>query len=295
MTIASMTGFSRTKGQYGRHQWTWETKSVNGRNLDIRVKVPFGYDHLELHAKKTIAKKLSRGSIYLTLSFENNQQLSELYVNHNLLKELIALHDTFYNSIAPEPPRLEALLNVKGVIEMRNASENDCKADQLEKAICATLITNIDTLIESRITEGEYLHTTIRNSINELTKLCSRAVSVDGAHLGKIQIKLKAQLNELLDNHVIVDPERLAQEVAILASKADVREELDRLKGHCSSGRKLLRKGKQIGRQLEFLCQELNREANTLCAKSSDEELTKIGLEMKMAIDQIREQAQNLE
>ena len=290
-----MTGFARTSGQFERDRWTWEAKSINGRSLDVRVKAPYGYDRIELPTKKLASERLGRGSVSLTLTIESERTASTLQINRSLLDDLIALHGEMVGRVAPDLPKIETLLTVKGVVEAAESAETEDDTEKRELAIMQGLTEVLDGLIASRGAEGDRLHALIEDYVSNLENLCRDARNSDGARVNDIRDKLRRQLDELLETPNSVNEERLAQEVAILATKADVREEIDRLEAHCAASRNLLADSGPAGRRLDFLCQELNREANTLCSKSASEELTRIGLEMKAVIDQFREQAQNVE
>ncbi len=290
-----MTGFARTSGQFERHRWTWEAKSVNGRSLDVRVKAPYGYDRIELPTKKLTSDRLGRGSVSLTLTIESERAANTLQVNRDLLDDLIALHGELAGRVASDPPRIETLLTVKGVVESAESAETEDDTEKHELAIMQGLTEVLDGLIASRGAEGERLHALIEDYVTNLENLCRDARNSDGARVTEIQDRLRRQLEELMDVPDSINEERLAQEVAVLATKADVREEIDRLEAHCAASRDLLAHSGPAGRRLDFLCQEFNREANTLCSKSASEELTRVGLEMKAVIDQFREQAQNVE
>ena len=290
-----MTGFARTSGQFERDRWTWEAKSVNGRSLDVRVKAPYGYDRIELPTKKLTSERLDRGSVSLTLTIESERTASTLQVNRSLLDDLIALHGEMVGQVAPDLPKIETLLTIKGVVEAAESAETEDDTKKRELAIMQGLTEALDGLIASRSAEGDRLHALIEDYVSNLENLCHDARNSDGARVNDIRDRLRRQLDELTETPNSVNEGRLAQEVALLATKADVREEIDRLEAHCAASRILLADSGPAGRRLDFLCQELNREANTLCSKSASEELTRIGLEMKAVIDQFREQAQNVE
>ena len=290
-----MTGFARTSGQFERDRWTWEAKSVNGRSLDVRVKAPYGYDRIELRTKKLTSERLGRGSVSLTLTIELERTASTLQVNRSLLDDLIALHGEMVGRVAPDLPKIETLLTVKGVVEAAESMETEDDTEKRVMAIMQGLTEALDGLIASRGAEGVRLHALIEDYLSNLENLCRDARNSDGTRVNFIRDRLRRQLDELIETPNSVNEERLAQEVALLATKADVREEIDRLEAHCAASRNLLADSDPAGRRLDFLCQELNREANTLCSKSASEELTRIGLEMKAVIDQFREQAQNVE
>ena len=290
-----MTGFARTSGQFERDRWTWEAKSVNGRSLDVRVKAPYGYDRIELPTKKLTSERLDRGSVSLTLTIESERTASTLQVNRSLLDDLIALHGEMVGQVAPDLPKIETLLTIKGVVEAAESAETEDDTEKRELAIMQGLTEALNGLIASRGAEGDRLHALIEDYVSNLENLCHDARNSDGARVNDIRDRLRRQLDELMETPNSVNEERLAQEVALLATKADVREEIDRLEAHCAASRILLADSGPSGRRLDFLCQELNREANTLCSKSASEELTRIGLEMKAVIDRFREQAQNVE
>ena len=290
-----MTGFARTSGQFEKDRWTWEAKSVNGRSLDVRVKTPYGYDRIELPTKKLASERLGRGSVSLTLKIESERTASTLQVNRSLLDDLIALHGEMVGRVASDLPKIETLLTVKGVVEAAESAETEDKTEKRVLAIMQGLTEALDGLIASRGAEGDRLHALIEDYVSDLENLCRDARNSDGARVRVIRDRLRRQLNDLIETPNSVNEERLAQEVALLATKADVCEEIDRLEAHCAASRNLLADSGPSGRRLDFLCQELNREANTLCSKSASEELTRIGLEMKAVIDRFREQAQNVE
>ena len=290
-----MTGFARTSGQFEKDRWTWEAKSVNGRSLDVRVKAPYGYDRIELRTKKLTSERLGRGSVSLTLTIELERPTNTLQVNRSLLDDLIALHGEMVGRVAPDLPKIETLLTVKGVVEAAESMETEDDTEKRVMAIMQGLTEALDGLIASRGAEGVRLHALIEDYLSNLENLCRDARNSDGTRVNFIRDRLRRQLDELIETPNSVNEERLAQEVALLATKADVREEIDRLEAHCAASRNLLADSDPAGRRLDFLCQELNREANTLCSKSASEELTRIGLEMKAVIDQFREQAQNVE
>jgi len=290
-----MTGFGRAEGQHGRLRWNWEAKSVNGRSLDVRVRVPGGYDRLEIPAKKSVAEILGRGSISLMLTIEIEREEAALKINRQLVEQVLALQEELGGRVASDPPRIETLLGVKGAIEVGENDDDPADAAAIDVEILHSLKDALDDLRRSRAEEGDRLEAIITDQLSSLEKLRLEAHDCDGARIEKIRDRINAQLSELLEAPSNLPEERLAQEVAILATKADVREEIDRIAAHCEAMRELLAQSEPIGRRLDFLCQELNREANTLCSKSTTEELTKIGLASKAAIDQIREQSQNVE
>ena len=290
-----MTGFGRAEGRHGRLHWNWEAKSVNGRSLDVRVRVPNGYDRLEIPAKKSVAEIFGRGSVSLMLTVEVEREGSTLKINRQLVEQVLALQEELDGRVSVEPPRIETLLGVKGAIEVVESEDDPTEVDGIDAEILRSLTTALEDLRRSRTEEGDRLERIITDQLSALETLRSKAHACDGARVEQIRDRISAQLAELLEVPSSLPEERLAQEVAILATKADVREEIDRIAAHCEAMRELLVAAEPVGRRLDFLCQELNREANTLCSKSTTDALTKIGLASKAAIDQIREQAQNVE
>ena len=268
---------------------------MNGRSLDVRVRVPASYERMEMAARQSVSKSFGRGSVSLTLTVETDRNTEDLQVNRAMVDRLLELHGELSGRVAPDPPKLESLLLVKGVIETNDAADKPDDAAERDAAMLATLQETLDALAASRQQEGERLDSILAAHLTTLERLNVEARESDGARIEVIRDKLMKQIAELMETPSAVSEERLAQEVALLATKADVREEIDRLDAHCAAGRELLAETGPVGRKLDFLCQELNREANTLCSKASTEELTRIGLEFKAVIDQFREQAQNVE
>ena len=290
-----MTGFGRAEGRHGRLHWNWEAKSVNGRSLDVRVRVPNGYDRLEIPAKKSVAEIFGRGSVSLTLAVEVEREESTLKINRQLVERVLALQEELDGRVSVEPPRIETLLGVKGVIEIVESEDDPTEVEWIDAEMLRSLTTALEDLRRSRTEEGDRLERIITDHLSSLETLRSKAHACDGARVEQIRDRISAQLAELLEVPSSLPEERLAQEVAILATQADVREEIDRIAAHCEAMRELLVAAEPVGRRLDFLCQELNREANTLCSKSTTDALTKIGLASRAAIDQIREQAQTVE
>ncbi len=290
-----MTGFARAAGHHGAYRWTWEVRSVNSRALDLRVRLPSGYECLEPAVRRAVSTRIRRGAVSLTLEVVHVQGRTPLKVNRELLEHFIDLHEELGDRVARDAPRLEALLAVRGVVEPSIEEEDPAEVEARETTIMETLERALDALAEARRSEGERLAQVLRRHVDEIETLRTRAGAAAAARPEALKARLKAQIEEILDTAPALPEDRLVQEVAILVSKGDVREELDRIDAHIEAARELLREGVAIGRRLDFLCQELNREANTLCAKSGDAELTRIGLDLKAAIERLREQVQNVE
>jgi uncharacterized protein (TIGR00255 family) len=290
-----MTGFARHEGGDGALTWAWELKSVNGRNLDLRCRVPSGYEALEVAARATAQAHCTRGNLQLTLTVDRGQVPVKLQVNRELLDQLLGLMRELEAEVRAEPPRLDGLLAVRGVLEAVEEEETKEQMDLRRAAMKEDLVLALEALSAMRRAEGQRLKAMADGHLAEIERLTAAAGETAAARPEALRARLKAQVEELLEAAPALPEERLAQEAAVLAAKADVREELDRLDAHVAAAHALLAEGKAIGRRLDFLCQELNREANTLCSKSQDVALTRIGLDLKAVVDQLREQIQNIE
>jgi len=297
--IASMTGYARAQGADERRRWVWEARSVNGRNLEIRCRVPQGFDRLENPARTAVGGRLKRGNVSLTLTLTSERQSSPLRINRALLAELGTLVEEVRKSTGAAAPSADGLLRVRGVIEEEEEGEQTEEAlAVLDKALSASLDEVLKALVTARAAEGKALAKVIDGHVVEIEGLCRRAAERAQAQIGTVRARFESQLGELLGRTPALSEERFAQEVALLVGKADVREELDRLAAHISQARTLLAEARQdnpVGRKFDFLCQEFNREANTLCSKSADIELTRIGIDLKGAVERMREQVQNVE
>jgi len=290
-----MTGFARASGSLGKDSWSWEIKSVNSRSLDLRCRLQGGLDKLESSIRKTVANRFHRGAVTLHLNITRPKSNLEIKINEGLLKSVLTVADDLAQRSKATPPTVESLLSIRGVLDTIEIEtpEEDQKA--FEVLLLGTLEEALDDLEYSRGAEGRRLIAIIEKQINTIGTLTSEASSLMLNQPAVLKSRLQQQISELVNEHNKLPEDRLLQEVALLAIKADVREELDRLTTHVEAARELLNQGGVIGRRLEFLAQEFNREANTLCSKSQDVSLTKIGIELKTVIDQFREQAQNIE
>jgi uncharacterized protein (TIGR00255 family) len=290
-----MTGFARDEGRNGDYGWTWEAKSVNGRGLDTRCRLPTGFERLETTARAAVQKRFTRGSFTLALQLTRTADGGGYRVNRELLGQLIDLHGAFAGRVDPAPPRLETLLAVRGVVEAADVAESPDELMTLEAAVGESLSRALDSLAAMRREEGARLEDILGARLDLIDGLCDAAGTLEAVQPEMLRRRLEGQVAVLLDATPALPEDRLAQEAALLAVRADVREELDRLRAHTVAARELIAAGGAVGRRLDFLCQELNREANTLCSKSADVPLTRVGLDLKAAIDQLREQTQNLE
>ena len=296
MTLQSMTGFARAVGQDDRYAWTWEARSVNSKGLDVRCRVPNGYEAVEQAVRANAGKRFKRGNITLGMSVERLEKGGVSYrVNRDLLEQVRALRVELAGDVADTPSTLEGLLSIRGMLETVDDSESDDAHAARQAAMIETSGELLDGLAAARGAEGTQLDTLLKAHLNALAGLVDGAAATAAAQPDAIRARLQAMVSELIDADSRLSEERLAQEAALLAGKADVREEIDRLHVHIGATGDLLSEAVAVGRRLDFLCQELNREANTLCSKSADVELTQIGLDMKATIEQFREQVQNVE
>lgn len=296
MTVSSMTGFARAASSDDIYNWSWEARSVNGRSLDVRTRVAPGLDLLETAARAAVAKRFSRGNIALTLNAERKAGTTRVVINRDVLNQVVAAVNDLQGHVEAAPPRFDGLLAIRGVVEtVDHAPESDETRAARDTAMLATLDQALDQLRIARATEGRALAVAMTGHLDEIEALTEKAANLAAAQPAAIKARLETRLAELLGAQPALPPERLAQEAAVLASRADIREELDRLRAHIAAARALLREASAIGRKFEFLTQEFNREANTLCSKSADIELTNTGLALKAVIDRLREQAANIE
>ncbi|HXX49919.1 MAG TPA: YicC/YloC family endoribonuclease [Xanthobacteraceae bacterium] len=295
MALSSMTGFARGHGVSGPYAWAWEIKSVNGKGLDLRLRMPPGWDAIEVPVRARAAEALTRGSVQANLTVERSGAAPTVRVNDAVLDAILTTVQKLQGKIEASPPSLDGLLALKGVIEVTDAEEREDERRSAESAVIAGFGQVVGSLAEMRRREGSALETILSARLGELAALTARAERSPGRRPEAIRARLAEQVANLLAQSERFDADRLHQEAIMIATKADVREELDRLTAHVAQARHLIEQGGAVGRRLDFLAQELNREANTLCAKASDVELTNIGLELKAAVEQFREQVQNVE
>jgi len=294
MALSSMTGFARSQGVSGPYAWTWEIKSVNAKGFDLRLRVPQGWDSVEQPARVRAAEGFSRGTLQATLSVEREGVVPEVRVNEPVLEAVLATLKQLQDRIDADPPRLDGILAIKGVIDVVDAEERESEKRTAEVSIVAGFEAALKSLAQMRKHEGAALGKILSERLAEISALAGRADAAPGRKPEAVKKRLAEQIAVLTDSGRF-DADRLHQEAILLAAKADVREELDRLAAHVAQALSLIAGGGAIGRKLDFLSQELNRESNTLCAKSNDVELTNIGLELKTVVEQFREQVQNLE
>jgi uncharacterized protein (TIGR00255 family) len=295
MAIASMTGFAREAGITGPHQWAWELKTVNGRGLEVRVRTPAGFDAIGEEARAQILKALTRGQGQLNLSLSKAATTTRVRVNRDVLQSLIEAMAGLDLPETVKPASLDGLLGVRGVVEIEDEAADPGHDAALADALRAGVARLVQALQGARAGEGAALASVIAGQLDKIARLVDEAEAHPGRRPEAIRTKLEAQIEQLLEGKGGLDPARLHQEAVLIAARADIREELDRLRAHVDSARALLQEGGSVGRRLDFLAQEFGREANTLCAKANDVSLSRIGLDLKAVVEQFREQVQNVE
>jgi uncharacterized protein (TIGR00255 family) len=295
MALSSMTGFARNHGTSGPYAFEWELKSVNAKGFDLRMRLPPGWDELEPLARKRAAEVLSRGTVYANLTVKRANALSTVKVNEDVLASIVKIAGELAGKIDAVAPSIDGLLAIKGVIEVVEPESCEAEDKAAKAAAVATFEQALNSLIEMRKREGVTLGQILSQRMDEIESLMKSAEAAPGRKPEAIKARLAEQIATLLDTSDRFDPDRLSQEAVMIAAKADIREELDRIASHISQAREMLGKGGAIGRRLDFLAQEFHREVNTCCSKSNDVELTNTGLEMKNVVEQFREQVQNLE
>jgi uncharacterized protein (TIGR00255 family) len=295
MALSSMTGFARGHGVAGAYAWSWELKSVNAKGLDLRLRLPPGWDAVEVPARTRGTEKLSRGTVYANLTVERKGVAPAVKVNEAVLNAVLATLKSLSGKVEASPATLDGILSLKGVIEVTEEDEREEDRRAAEVAILAGFDQALADLLAMRRQEGATLGRLLSARLAEISALAAHAEAAPGRKPEAIKARLAEQVATLLAASQRFDSDRLHQEAIMLASKADIREELDRLASHVAQVEKLLGDGGPVGRRLDFLAQELNRESNTLTAKANDVELTNIGLQLKSVVEQFREQVQNLE
>ena len=295
MALSSMTGFARSHGVCGPYAWAWELKSVNAKGLEFRLRLPAGWDAVETPVRAKAAELLSRGTVQGTLTVTREGVAPVVRVNEAVLSAVLETMRDLAERIEASPPTLDGILAMKGVVEVTEQEDREEERLLAEAAVVVGCGRTLEALAEMRRHEGVALGTLLNIRLDEIATLTARAEAAPGRRPEAIKARLAEQIAALLETGSRFDPDRLHQEALLIASKADIREELDRLVAHVAQARRLIDAGGPAGRKLDFLSQELNRESNTLCAKSNDVDLTNIGLELKTVVEQFREQVQNLE
>jgi uncharacterized protein (TIGR00255 family) len=295
VTIASMTGFARAEGHDESASWSWEIKSVNSKALDLRFRLPPGLEALELPLRAGLAQHLKRGALSVTLTLSRATSAGGLRLNRDALAQVVLLAQELVREGKAAAPRADGLLALRGVLESGEDAEDEAQRERRQTILLATFERALAGLAAMRMAEGARLVPVIEARLAEIARLVVAAEDSAAAQPEALRARLAEMVAQLLEASSALPPDRLAQEAALLVAKSDVREELDRLAAHIIAAQELLAEGGPIGRRFDFLCQEFNREANTLCAKAGDVALTRIGLDLKAAIEQLREQVQNLE
>lgn len=290
-----MTGFARASGAWRDQRWAWEVRSVNARGLDMRLRLPSGFEMLEPAIRALASERLKRGSLNATLAMPEGAAQPRPRLNRAAFDALVASAKQAAADHGLPPPGVEGFLALRGIVEFEESVLSEDEQEERSAAIGASFTQAIDDLVLARQAEGEQLRGVLEAQIGELASLVGLASASAEAQPEALRERLKRQIGEILDAKSGLDEARLAQELALLAVKCDVREELDRLRGHVEAARALLEAGGVIGRKFDFLTQEFGREANTLCSKATTIDLTRIGLDLKGVIDRIREQVQNIE
>jgi uncharacterized protein (TIGR00255 family) len=295
MTLKSMTGFARADGVHGDTSWHWEARSVNGRNLDLRVRLPAGFDALEIKARSLAQEKLARGNCTINLWVKREAGQMEIRLSEAALRQAQAVAEQARDLTGLKRARLDTLLAMRGVVETVEGEESEAAQAALNHALIASLAVALDELVSARAAEGERLQSVIEKQLAAITSLVERAASASARQPRAIAERLAEQIARLMEPGSNLDPDRLHQEALLLAAKADIQEELDRLRAHLAAANELIESHQPVGRKFDFLTQEFNREANTICSKAADVEISRAGLELKTVIDQLREQVQNIE
>lgn len=293
--LASMTGYARTQGAAEGTTFQIEIKSVNARGLDLRLRLAPGLDGLEPEIRRRVSDRLSRGAVSLSANLQRDAAATEVVINQNALGAVLDALDALNGKVEADRPRLDGILGLRGVLETRETELTPDAEDNLQQAFLDALDVCLDDLIASRQIEGGRLQDILVGRIDEIERLTRAAEAHPSRAKDAVMERLRQQVAELTEAAPALSEERLHQEAALLATKVDIREELDRLIAHIAAARALIRDGGPVGRKLDFLSQEFNREANTLCSKSNAVDLTAIGLDLKAVIDQLREQVQNVE
>lgn len=295
MELQSMTGFARVEGAIANCHWVWELKSVNGKNLDLRWRLPAGFDFLERELRSKLAGKITRGNIQINLNIEQDASQMLPKLNEAMLDAVLDIIARLAEKTTVAPPTAEGILSIKGVLEQNGLNDDETTIAIRNQALLTSFDEAVSALTNARQSEGSAIVKVLKGQVAEIERLTSAIIADPSRSAEFIRANLAEKLNRLIDDNSTLEPQRLHQEAAILATKADLQEELDRLTAHSNAAQTLLESQGSVGRKLDFLAQEFNRECNTVCAKSNAAAVTTLGLEMKVIIDQFREQIQNLQ
>lgn len=295
MSINSMTGFARTEGHVGPYGWVWEIRSVNGKGLDIRSRLANGFEAFDPEVRARIQAAFARGSFQVSLAVKREEGDLDVRINQVVLSKMLQAMKDLSLAVDLSLPRPESILALRGVLEVGEPEEDEAQVGERNATLLVGLEAAVADLAVRRAAEGAQLAEILNQSLTELSGLIDAAHAAAEAQVPVLRDRLSAQIADLLAPGTDIPADRLAQEVALMAARADVREEIDRLRAHVVAARELLADPKPVGRKLDFLMQEFNREANTVCSKSTDVALTRVGLDLKALIGQMREQVQNIE
>ena len=295
MAVKSMTGFARATGSSGAWRWAFEIKTVNAKGLDLRLRIPAPFDRAEGEARARLASALARGTCFATMTAQRESPPTQVRIDQKALDAIVGAARAAAAEAGLAPPTMDGLLALRGVVELAETLDDETEVS----AACAGALLSLDkalaALAAARRSEGDSLAAVLRERLDTIAALTSAADANPARRPEAVRDRLQQSIAALMDSSRGFDENRLHQEAIVIAAKADIREELDRLAAHVAAARTLLDEGGPIGRRLDFLAQELGREANTLCAKSNDVSLTAQGLELRAQIEQFREQAQNIE
>ena len=295
MAIKSMTGFARDEGKVGRFSWYWEIRTVNGRGLDIKIRLPQGYDSFEPDFRKQIASHLARGNCNASLRIDSLTGNQEIRLNEAALKQVARAIRRAEMFIEAGEPSMDGILALRGVLEISEPDHSGEEMEELKQALAKSLAKALQSLLAARSDEGRHLQKAVLANIDGIERLVEQIEASPARNPENIRARLRENIARLLENENGLSEERLHQEAVIIAARADIEEEIIRLKAHIASARDLLKSNQAVGRKLDFLTQEFNREANTICSKSNAIDITNAGLEMKALISQVKEQVQNIE
>ena len=295
MALQSMTGFARSQGSFGETGWIWELRSVNGKALDMRFRLPAGMEAIETQLRELLSARIQRGNVQVSLQLEESGASVLPVLNEEALAAAAEIARRVAEQTGLPPASTDALLAVRGVVEYREAVPDPAEAGARSETLLQSFAAAVAALEKARLQEGAAITGVLNGQIDEIERL-THAVARDPSRSAQgIRERLAAQLARLMEAGTGLDEQRLHQEAALLATRADLQEEIDRLTAHIGSARALLAEGGAVGRKLDFLCQEFNRECNTICSKSNAVAVTGFGLEMKVVIDRFREQVQNIQ
>ena len=295
MPLSSMTGFAHADGADSAYRWVWELRSVNGKGLDVRLRVAAGFEQIEGVARERLAKALSRGNVQVLLTAQPISGGTRLRINEAVLADVIQAMEQIGERVSLTPPTLDGILAIRGVADYVDPAADEATRAATSAAVVTSLDEAIAGLAADRDREGRAIATVLSARLDEIARLTREAEAAPARKPEAIRARLAEQVAELMEASPALDPDRLHQEAVLIATRADIREEIDRLDAHVAAARALIAEGGAVGRRLDFLAQEFNREVNTLCAKANDRTLTAIGLSLKAIVDQFREQVQNVE